>query len=107
MTPFALSLGAVAVVVAVAGIAVLPGLAGAQSSTTLASHLPGKVHLLPATLETTQWGWFDNAQAPVLSVEVSPASLAITMSTASGRASRWAARAPSLVTIATSSSSSR
>src|SRR6266480_6799699 len=25
-----------------------------------------KVHLLPATLETTQWGWFDNAQAPVL-----------------------------------------
>ena len=29
----------------------------------------GKVHLLPATLETTQWGWFDNAQAPVLKVE--------------------------------------
>jgi acetamidase/formamidase len=27
-----------------------------------------KVHLLPATLETTQWGWFDNAQAPVLRV---------------------------------------
>jgi acetamidase/formamidase len=26
------------------------------------------VHLLPATLETTQWGWFDNAQAPVLRV---------------------------------------
>src|SRR5262249_45137256 len=25
-----------------------------------------KVHLLPATLETTQWGWFDNAQPPVL-----------------------------------------
>ena len=32
--------------------------------------LPGgkKVHLLPATLETTQWGWFDNAQPPVLRV---------------------------------------
>src|ERR1700694_3378472 len=32
--------------------------------------LPGgkKVHLLPATLETTQWGWFDNSQAPVLRV---------------------------------------
>ena len=32
--------------------------------------MPGgkKVHLLPATLETTQWGWFDNAQAPVLRV---------------------------------------
>jgi hypothetical protein len=27
-----------------------------------------KVHLLPATLETTQWGWFDNGQAPVLRV---------------------------------------
>ncbi|MGB8043855.1 MAG: acetamidase/formamidase family protein, partial [Pseudolabrys sp.] len=32
--------------------------------------LPGgkKVHLLPATLETTQWGWFDNSQPPVLRV---------------------------------------
>src|SRR3954451_7281972 len=32
--------------------------------------LPGgkKLHLLPATLETTQWGWFDNAQPPVLRV---------------------------------------
>ena len=27
-----------------------------------------KMHLLPATLETTQWGWFDNSQAPVLRV---------------------------------------
>src|SRR5437588_10019419 len=27
-----------------------------------------KVQLLPATLETTQWGWFDNAQPPVLRV---------------------------------------
>src|SRR4030081_2123984 len=26
----------------------------------------GKVHLLAATLETTQWGWFNNAQPPVL-----------------------------------------
>ena len=32
--------------------------------------VPGgkKVHLLPATLETTQWGWFDNAQPPVLRI---------------------------------------
>src|ERR1700731_5192650 len=30
---------------------------------------PGKTHLLPATLETTQWGWFDNAQPPVLRVD--------------------------------------
>src|SRR6516162_355790 len=27
-----------------------------------------KIHLLPATLETTQWGWFDNAQPPVLRI---------------------------------------
>src|SRR5262245_61841705 len=27
------------------------------------------VHVLPATLETTQWGWFDNAQPPVLRVK--------------------------------------
>src|SRR5262245_5518591 len=26
------------------------------------------MHMLPATLETTQWGWFDNAQPPVLRV---------------------------------------
>ncbi|TMH57936.1 MAG: amidase [Betaproteobacteria bacterium] len=28
----------------------------------------GQVHLLPATPETTQWGWFNNAQPPVLHV---------------------------------------
>jgi hypothetical protein len=28
----------------------------------------GQVHLLPATMETTQWGWFNNAQPPVLHV---------------------------------------
>src|SRR3954463_1712783 len=28
-----------------------------------------KLWVLPATLETTQWGWFDNAQAPVLRVK--------------------------------------
>src|SRR6202048_5260054 len=27
-----------------------------------------KMHLLPATLDTTQWGWFDNSQPPVLRV---------------------------------------
>ena len=27
------------------------------------------MHLLPATLETTQWGWFNNAQEPVLRVK--------------------------------------
>src|SRR6266700_3206278 len=34
-----------------------------------AKHFPGKVHLLPATMETTQWGWFNNAQPPVLHVD--------------------------------------
>jgi acetamidase/formamidase len=28
-----------------------------------------KLWVLPATLETTQWGWFDNAQPPVLRVK--------------------------------------
>ena len=27
-----------------------------------------RLYLLPATLETTQWGWFDNAQPPVLRI---------------------------------------
>ena len=52
-------------------IAVVVSAAGslqAQSLTT-ATRLSGKVHLLPATLETTQWGWFNNAQAPVLKVD--------------------------------------
>jgi hypothetical protein len=33
-----------------------------------AKRYPGQVHLLPATMETTQWGWFNNAQPPVLNV---------------------------------------
>ena len=40
-----------------------------SQSVVLTNKYPGKVHLLPATLETTQWGWFDNAQAPVLRVD--------------------------------------
>jgi len=38
-------------------------------SVAVASGTKGKVHLLPATLETTQWGWFNNAQAPVLRID--------------------------------------
>jgi acetamidase/formamidase len=34
-----------------------------------AKRLPGKVHVLPATMDTTQWGWFNNAQPPVLHVD--------------------------------------
>jgi acetamidase/formamidase len=57
----------VALAAAFAGLAVGAGSSQAQSATT-ASKLPGKVYLLPATLETTQWGWFNNAQAPVLTI---------------------------------------
>ena len=47
-----------------------PALGPADSKLRVAG-VPGgkKVHLLPATLETTQWGWFDNAQPPVLRVD--------------------------------------
>ncbi len=41
----------------------------AQSVALPGKKLPGKFHLLPATLETTQWGWFNNAQPPVLRVD--------------------------------------
>lgn len=38
-------------------------------STTDASTFSGTTYLLPATLETTQWGWFNNAQPPVLKIK--------------------------------------
>jgi len=38
-----------------------------------------KMHLLPATLETTQWGWFDNAQPPVLRINSGDAVMMETM----------------------------
>ena len=44
-------------------------LPAAAQSVALTNKYPGKVHLLPATLETTQWGWFDNAQPPVLRID--------------------------------------
>jgi acetamidase/formamidase len=34
-----------------------------------AKRYPGHVYVLPATMETTQWGWFNNAQPPVLHVK--------------------------------------
>ena len=49
-------------------LAVVPQRADAQA-VVVASGVKGKVHLLPATLETTQWGWFNNAQAPVLRID--------------------------------------
>ncbi len=36
--------------------------------TVPAKRYPGKLHILPATMDTTQWGWFNNAQPPVLNV---------------------------------------
>jgi len=54
----------VAVVAVIAAFGALP--VHAQSVAPSSQH--GKIHLLPATLETTQWGWFDNAQAPVLTI---------------------------------------
>src|SRR3979490_1665754 len=46
-----------------------PGVGPADSRLPVVNLPNGKkMHLLPATLETTQWGWFDNAQPPVLRV---------------------------------------
>jgi acetamidase/formamidase len=47
----------------------LCGSAGSQSVALPGKKIQGKLHLLPATLETTQWGWFNNAQPPVLTVD--------------------------------------
>jgi acetamidase/formamidase len=52
---------------AVAVLAALPAVA--QYAAPASRLSGGKVHLLPATLETTQWGWFDNAQPPVLRID--------------------------------------
>jgi acetamidase/formamidase len=38
-----------------------------------------KTHVLPATLETTQWGWYDNAQPPVLRVHAGDTVIVETM----------------------------
>src|SRR5258705_10039595 len=55
------------VAAATVAIALIPTDTLAQA-VAIASKTPGKVHLLPATLETTQWGWFNNAQPPVLRI---------------------------------------
>ncbi len=54
---------------AIAIAILLASQAGMAQSVAVASGTKGKVHLLPATLETTQWGWFDNAQPPVLTID--------------------------------------
>src|SRR3954462_1518034 len=46
-----------------------PGVGAADPNLRVTSLPTGKkMHLLPANLEPTQWGWFDNAQPPVLRV---------------------------------------
>ena len=55
-----------AIALAIAAIAAPATLA---QSVAITPKYPGKTHLLPATLETTQWGWFDNSQAPVLKID--------------------------------------
>src|SRR5262245_14742997 len=43
--------------------------AATAQTVVVATGAPAKVHLLPATMETTQLGWYDNAQKPVLTVK--------------------------------------
>jgi hypothetical protein len=61
-------------------------LSGAQKLMVVqASRLPGKVHILPATLETTQWGWFDNAELPRLTIDSGDTVVFETMSHSHGQ----------------------
>jgi acetamidase/formamidase len=59
---------ALSMLASLACLAGMPDPADAQA-VAVASGSKGKVHLLPATLETTQWGWFNNAQPPVLRID--------------------------------------
>lgn len=53
--------------------------------TVLASKYPGRMHVLPATLETTQWGWFDNAELPRLIIDSGDTVAIETMSHSHGQ----------------------
>jgi acetamidase/formamidase len=63
-----ISTGKLVLLLAGATALALPHLASGQAVVP-ASDVKGKVYVLPATLETTQWGWFNNAQPPVLKVD--------------------------------------
>ena len=68
------------------GASAQQALSGAQKLMVVpASRLPGKVHVLPATLETTQWGWFDNAELPRLTIDSGDTVVFETMSHAHGQ----------------------
>jgi hypothetical protein len=49
------------------------------------SKYPGRMHVLPATLETTQWGWFDNAELPRLIIDSGDTVAIETMSHSHGQ----------------------
>jgi acetamidase/formamidase len=57
-----------AVLVATALFTAAHGGEALAQTVAVATGTPGKVHLLPATMENTQLGWYDNAQKPVLTV---------------------------------------
>jgi acetamidase/formamidase len=68
------------------GVMAMEALSGAgKLMTVAASRYPGKVHMLAATLETTQWGWFDNAELPRLTVESGDTVVFETMSHSHGQ----------------------
>lgn len=61
-------------------------ISGAQKLMAVpASKYPGRVYVLPATLETTQWGWFDNAELPRLVIDSGDTVVVETMSHSHGR----------------------
>ncbi len=61
-------------------------ISGAQKLMAVpASKYPGHVFVLPATLETTQWGWFDNAELPRLVIDSGDTVVVETMSHSHGR----------------------
>jgi acetamidase/formamidase len=61
-------------------------ISGAQKLMAVpASIYPGHVYVLPATLETTQWGWFDNAELPRLVIDSGDTVVVETMSHSHGR----------------------
>src|SRR5438105_9747063 len=77
-----------AAVTAVSAVSVIAAeaLSGASKLMVVTtSKYPGKVHVLPATLETTQWGWFDNAELPRLTVDSGDTIVFETMSHSHGQ----------------------
>jgi acetamidase/formamidase len=91
MQHFKYVLAAAVAVIAPAGSAAVAqqppsAISGAQKLMVVpASRYPGRVHVLPATLETTQWGWFDNAELPRLVIDSGDTVVVETMSHAHGR----------------------